>query len=76
MGCSVSDHGLEQIYAEDYTDEEIETIFNKIRSGKELIREENLKFKSAMLQILQYGIGKKAGCSNIISVHCEIIIHA
>jgi glucuronate isomerase len=51
MGCSVSDHGLEQIYAEEYTEVEINTIFNKIRSGKELIREENLKFKSAMLEI-------------------------
>lgn len=51
MGCSVSDHGLEQIYAEDYTDAEIEAAFNKIRSGKELSKEENLKFKSAMLQI-------------------------
>jgi glucuronate isomerase len=51
MGCSVSDHGLEQIYAEDYTQAEIESIFNKIRSGKELSREENLKFKSAMLEI-------------------------
>jgi glucuronate isomerase len=51
MGCSVSDHGLEQIYAEDYTDAEIEAAFNKIRSGKELSREDNLKFKSAMLQI-------------------------
>ena len=51
MGCSVSDHGLEQVYAEDYTDQEIENAFNKIRSGKELTAEENLKFKSAMLQV-------------------------
>lgn len=51
MGCSVSDHGLEQLYAEDYTDAEIEAAFDKIRSGKELSAEENLKFKSAMLQI-------------------------
>jgi glucuronate isomerase len=51
MNCSVSDHGLEQIYAEDYTDAEIEAAFNKVRSGKELSREENLKFKSAMLHI-------------------------
>lgn len=51
MGCSVSDHGLEQIYAEDYTQNEIESIFNKIRSGKELTAEENLKFKSAMLEV-------------------------
>jgi glucuronate isomerase len=51
MGCSVSDHGLEQVYAEEYTEEEINSIFNKIRSGKELNREEVLKFKSAMLEI-------------------------
>src|SRR3954470_2878659 len=49
MDCSVSDHGLEQIYAEDYTDEEIDSIFNRLRSGKEVSREESLKFKSAML---------------------------
>ncbi|MDB5207887.1 MAG: uxaC [Flavisolibacter sp.] len=51
MGCSVSDHGVEQVYAEDYTDAEIETAFNKIHSGKELNTEENLKFKSAMLHL-------------------------
>lgn len=48
-GCSVSDHGLEQIYAEDYTDEEISSIFDKIRSKQDISYEENLKFKSAML---------------------------
>jgi glucuronate isomerase len=31
MGCSVSDHGLEQLYAEDYTEAEIKSIFLKIR---------------------------------------------
>ncbi len=49
MNCSVSDHGLEHLYAEDYTDAEIETAFNKIRSGKELSYSEKLKFQSAML---------------------------
>lgn len=48
-GCSVSDHGLEQIYAEDYTDQEITTIFEKIRKKQNLTPIENLKFKSAML---------------------------
>lgn len=48
-GCSVSDHGLEQVYAEEYTDAEIETSFDKIRSGNELSLEESFKFKSAML---------------------------
>ena len=48
-GCSVSDHGLEQIYAEDYTDQEISLIFEKIRTKQTLTHSENLKFKSAML---------------------------
>lgn len=48
-GCRVSDHGLEQIYAEDYTDEEISKIFSKIRSKGVLTEQEVLKFKSAML---------------------------
>lgn len=49
MGCKLSDHGLEQIYAADYTDEEISSIFSKIRVGHELNQSEILKFKSAML---------------------------
>ena len=49
MGCSVSDHGLEQIYAEEYTSTDIKNIFAKIRGGGDLSLEENLKFKSAML---------------------------
>ncbi len=48
-GCTVSDHGLEQLYAEDYTDEEVSTIFSKIRTGKLLQPLEILKFKSALL---------------------------
>jgi len=48
-GCSVSDHGLEQVYAEDYTEKEISDIFNKIRKGQALDLTEILKFKSAML---------------------------
>lgn len=51
MGCAVSDHGLEAVYADDYTDAEIEAAFNSIRSGKELNAEQNRKFKSAMLHI-------------------------
>lgn len=47
--CSISDHGLEEIYAEDYTTAEITAIFSKIRSGGSLTMEENRKFKSAML---------------------------
>ncbi len=50
-GCQVSDHGLEQIYAEDYTETEIAAIFSKIRSGATLTTVENHKFKSAMLVV-------------------------
>ncbi|MDB5199449.1 MAG: uxaC [Chitinophagaceae bacterium] len=51
MGCTVSDHGLEHIYAEDYTDAEIVVAFYKIRDGRELTSDERNKFKSAMLHI-------------------------
>ncbi len=47
--CSVSDHGLENIYAEDYTEAELKSIFDKIRKGSQLTVEEIVKFKSAML---------------------------
>ncbi len=49
MGCSVSDHGLEEIYVEDFTGQEIETIFTKVYGGKELNLLEQRKFKSCML---------------------------
>jgi len=49
MGCSVSDHGLEEIYAEDFTGSEIDSIFNKVHTGKHLNEVEQRKFKSAML---------------------------
>lgn len=47
--CTLSDHGLEEIYADSYTDDEIINIFAKIRSGKDLELTEIRKFKSAML---------------------------
>ena len=51
-GCTVSDHGLEQLCAEEYTDQEIKGIFEKIRSGRDLTPAERLKFRSAVLEIL------------------------
>jgi glucuronate isomerase len=51
MGCSVSDHGLQYICAEDYSAEDVENTFNKIQNGKELSANEKLKFKSAMLHV-------------------------
>ncbi|WP_346238068.1 glucuronate isomerase [Niabella insulamsoli] len=49
MGCSVSDHGLEQIYAEAYTEREVHEIFDKVYAGHDLTLEEQNKFRSAML---------------------------
>ncbi|HET6996275.1 MAG TPA: glucuronate isomerase [Chitinophagaceae bacterium] len=49
MGCSVSDHGLEEIYADDFTGSEIDAIFNKVHGGKILSEAEQRKFRSAML---------------------------
>lgn len=48
-GCRLSDHGMETVYAEDYSLEEINKIFSKVLLNKELKLEEILKFKSAML---------------------------
>jgi len=48
-GCKLSDHGLEQLYAEDYTDAEINSIFKKIKNNQHLLPGEIVKFKSAML---------------------------
>ena len=48
-GCSLSDHGLEEVYADDFTGAELDAIFNKLRSVKELNYYEIRKFKSGML---------------------------
>lgn len=53
-GCRLSDHGIETAIAEDYTADEIEKIFVKIRKGNDLNPAEILKFKSAMLY--EFGI--------------------
>ncbi|UOQ52095.1 glucuronate isomerase [Hymenobacter cellulosivorans] len=52
LGCRLSDHGLEQIYAADYTDADISRIFGKVRGGETLEQSEILQFKSAMLVFL------------------------
>ncbi|MDR2130445.1 MAG: glucuronate isomerase [Odoribacteraceae bacterium] len=48
-GCRLSDHGIEEFYAEKYTAKEIATLFNKVYGGTALTPDEVLKFKSAML---------------------------
>ena len=48
-GCRLSDHGLSEFYAEDFTDNEINEIFSKVMEGKNLSESEIKKFKSKML---------------------------
>lgn len=54
QGCRLSDHGIDTAYAEDYSDQEIESVFQKVRSGKTLETIEILKIKSALL--VDFGI--------------------
>lgn len=51
-GCRVSDHGLEHMPAEDFTEAEAAAVFNKARGGRAPDRQEALKFKSALLASL------------------------
>jgi glucuronate isomerase len=48
-GCRLSDHGLEHIYADEFTNEEIELIFDRLITGKLISKKEKWQFKSAML---------------------------
>ena len=54
VGCRLSDHGIEEFYAEDYTSAEIEAIFAKVYGGNMLTEQEIIKYKSAML--VEFGI--------------------
>ena len=48
-GCRLSDHGLDTAFADDYTADEIDAMFIKIRVGYRLTSREIQKFKSCML---------------------------
>ena len=48
-GGRLSDHGLEHIYAEDYTEEQIAKIFGQLVSGANVSDHKKWQFKSAML---------------------------
>ncbi|NML63705.1 glucuronate isomerase [Hymenobacter sp. RP-2-7] len=49
LGCRLSDHGLERVYAVPYTDEQVAAIFAKAKTGQALSPAEVEQFKSAML---------------------------
>jgi glucuronate isomerase len=48
-GCVLSDHGIEEFYAENFTEKEISTIFTYVMQGNIPSDEDIRKFKSAML---------------------------
>jgi glucuronate isomerase len=48
-GCRLSDHGLETVYVEKYTERGIASIFSQAMAGKEIGPADALKFKSAVL---------------------------
>jgi len=51
-GCRTSDHGVEQIDAVPWTDEEASRVFNRLRRGKTLESGEACGFRSALLHRL------------------------
>ncbi len=53
VGCRISDHGLGEPYAEEFTESELRLIFDKLRIGKAPDRLEARKLKSALM--LQFG---------------------
>ena len=57
-GCKLADHGLNYVPFRTFTDSEIEMIFQKRRSKKQLSKEENEKFQTSLLLFLceQYNV--------------------
>ncbi|MBX3252960.1 MAG: glucuronate isomerase [Chitinophagaceae bacterium] len=51
-GCRISDHGLETMYADDFTMKYLERSFSNIRKGKALEEKEVSRFKSATLYFI------------------------
>ena len=51
-GCRVSDHGLETMYADDFTLAELEQSFQKIRNGEKPDEKAIRQFKSATLHFI------------------------
>jgi len=49
MGCRVSDHGLETMYAEGWTDAEVGASFERVRAGHALEPGAGVRLKSALL---------------------------
>lgn len=50
-GCRASDHGLEQIYAEPWSDAEVAETFGKLRARRAVGLDEARRYKSALLHL-------------------------
>lgn len=48
-GCRLSDHGIDEPYAAEYTEQDLSSSFDKVRAGTELAVDEVLRFRSAMM---------------------------
>jgi glucuronate isomerase len=58
-GCRLSDHGIEEPYAEDYTERELAASFRRLRSGRPLDCAQALRFKSGLLYELAVMDGER-----------------
>ena len=52
QGSKLSDHGIEEFYDEEYTDSQIETIFEKAMRGQQLSKLEIRQFKNCFLTVM------------------------
>ena len=52
LGCKLSDHGLEQIYAADFTPEAADSVLQKALAGQTLSQNDILVYQSAILHFL------------------------
>jgi glucuronate isomerase len=52
MGCLLSDHGLEQLYAADFTPEDANFVFKKALAGQTITVSEQVLYQSAVLHFL------------------------
>lgn len=69
-GCKVSDHGLEYIMYENYTDNEVNEILKKKLNGNQLSETEQRKFKTAFM----VAMGKEYAKKNLVmQLHYGVI---
>ena len=67
QGCRLSDHGLSEFYAEDYVENDIKRLFDKVYGGTPLDGAECARFKSAMLVEFARMDAEKDGHNNSIT---------